>query len=160
MYPLYINIENTNRLSVFSFFVHLLRPRWRKNFIVHTEIPRFIPSCFSVVPSSEFSLRDAMILEVSMHSIRRYSILWTSELDRGKDTLSYFHKQMQSEVKIPCCDFLTFTIHRSFLEQVVICKEMAFLQIPRFPRATSMDILSEACWYLPWTSSCVNAEGY
>lgn len=160
MYPLYINIENTNRLSVFSFFVHLLRPRWRKNFIVHTEIPRFIPSCFSVVPSSEFSLRDAMILEVSMHSIRRYSILWTSELDRGKDTLSYFHKQMQSEVKIPCCDFLTFTTHRSFLEQVVICKEMAFLQIPRFPRATSMDILSEACWYLPWTSSCVNAEGY
>lgn len=160
MYPLYINIENTNRLSVFSFFVHLLRPRWRKNFIVHTEIPRFIPSCFSVVPSSEFLLRDAMILEVSMHSIRRYSILWTSELDRGKDTLSYFHKQMQSEVKIPCCDFLTFTIHRSFLEQVVICKEMAFLQIPRFPRATSMDILSEACWYLPWTSSCVNAEEY
>lgn len=162
MYPLYINIENTNRLSVFSFFVHLLRPRWRKNFIVHTEIPRFIPSCFSVVPSSEFSLRDAMILEVSMHSIRRYKILFCGPLNWTVEKIHFhtFHKQMQSEVKIPCCDFLTFTTHRSFLEQVVICKEMAFLQIPRFPRATSMDILSEACWYLPWTSSCVNAEEY
>lgn len=94
--------------------------------------------------------------------IRYDDILFCGPLNWTVEKIHFhtFHKQMQSEVKIPCCDFLTFTTHRSFLEQVVICKEMAFLQIPRFPRATSMDILSEACWYLPWTSSCVNAEEY
>lgn len=156
MYPLYINIENTNRLSV-SFFVHvaghnvvLLRPRWRKNFIVRTEIPRFIhPLLFFRCSIVNFHFVTRWYWKfrcIRYDDIRFYFVdLWIGPWKRY-GTLSYFHKQMQSEVKISCCDFLTFTPHGSCLEQVVICKEMAFLQIPRFPRASSMDILSEACW--------------
>lgn len=141
MYPLYINIENTNRLSV-SFFVHVTVSFFCDDEKISSFTPKSLALSLVVLPSfhREFSLRDAMILEVfdAFNDIRFYFVdLWIGPWKRY-GTLSYFHKQMQSEIKIPCCDFLTFTTHGSCLEQVVICKEMAFLQIPRFPRASSI----------------------
>lgn len=139
MYPLYINIENvTRRLSGFLFLL-----RWRKNFIEIVALSLVVCSIvnFHFVTRWYWKFRCIRYDDIRLYFVDHWIGPW-----KRYSALSYFHKQMQSGVKISCRDFLTFTPHASCLEQVVICKEMAFLQTPRFPRAPSMDILSEACW--------------